>query len=1142
MSTAPLGIVLRHVRTMAEAESARKDAAQADGQLLKRFVMQRDEGAFALLLRRHGPMVLGVCRRVLPRLHDAEDVFQATFLLLARKAGSIRKRGSVGSWLHGVAFRLALAGKAQAACRQAHERRAATMPKVEDCGDDRWEDLQAILDEGLLQLPERYRTALVLAYLEGKTHEEAAGQLGCPLATFRNWVARGRRLLRQRLVRRGLALSAGALGMVLIRNAAPAAVPAALLHPTLRSALQFAAGTRATAVVAAPVAAMVESGLKAMLVARLRLGAMLLLTFGIVTAGAGLGAQRALFARGDDEKQVKPAQPPADQTQGRLEQVRTDRYGDPLPQGAIKREGTLRFRLGGGQMTDLFLGAEGKTLISNTLHGPRAVQVWDAATGKRLQSFPGDFGYQPIAVTTDGSLLAIPEGARIVLWNLYSGKQVRRLEADDVTAVHALAFSPDGQMLASGDANGIIHFWYVATGQRSAQIATGKMEDIASLAYSPAGKVLAAGDQWGRSIQLWDAASHRLLYQIARPGSTMGTMAFSPDGALIAMGAADTPVGLWDARTGRQVRPLPGSPLADAFAFSPDGKTLATNEVGEHQYRRAINLWRVADGKHLRRIATHPYLPADLVFSPDGKILFAGSQGAIAPYDLSTGKLVGPAPESPVSVRNLMPASRRNVLACIKDFKLQLHDLSTGRYVQLNQGCDALALSADGGQIVSVADNQICLWETASQKLVRRLAPSAPRSKQWRQAVALSPDGKALAVLRSDGVVELWDAGRGQQLRELDFRGNNRSFRPMNNRHDSGSVAFSPDGALLAAAGTCSTGEARVRIWDVAGWSQLPQLTVAMNAPTAEQPKQVFSGLFSGSWEPNITPQLAFAPDGRTLALNRWQKTIPVWEVASGKRRLLLQGHEESTVWIAYSPDSRTLASASWDNTIRLWDLETGEELRSLTGHRGRANSLAFTADGNTLVSAGDDSTLLYWDVAAQTHRPLVPSEPLSTRQLESHWNDLAAADADKGYQAVVSLSSSPAEAITLLARHLKPATSPPPDRVDSLVAALDSTGFALRSKATAALEELDDLAVAALKKKLAENHSPEVRQRIRTILKSAEPGRSPALLRQSRAVEVLEKIGTPPARQILQKLAAGAPAARLTKEAAAALARLGKG
>ena len=152
MANTSLGAALRHIRTLTGSPGV--DAS--DGQLLERFVLRREEAAFAALLRRHGPMVLGVCRRVLGRLQDAEDAFQATFLLLARKAGAIRKQESVGSWLHGVAHRLALKAKGQDGRRQTHERRAGSMRKTDSGVQAAWKDLQEALDEALQRLPAHY--------------------------------------------------------------------------------------------------------------------------------------------------------------------------------------------------------------------------------------------------------------------------------------------------------------------------------------------------------------------------------------------------------------------------------------------------------------------------------------------------------------------------------------------------------------------------------------------------------------------------------------------------------------------------------------------------------------------------------------------------------------------------------------------------------------------------------------------------------------------------------------------------------------------------------------------------------------------------------------------------------------------------
>jgi WD40 repeat protein len=270
--------------------------------------------------------------------------------------------------------------------------------------------------------------------------------------------------------------------------------------------------------------------------------------------------------------------------------------------------------------------------------------------------------------------------------------------------------------------------------------------DVGSLAYSPDGKVLASGDRWGRNFQLWDAALRRLLYQVSTPGRTVAALAFSPDGTLLVTGAADSPVAMREVRTGRLVGSLQGSPSADAFAFSPDGKTLATNEFGEHLYRRAINLWRVPDGKHLRRIETYPHLATNLVFSTDGQTLFAGSGGAIAIYDVATGKPVGPARDAPATVRNLTLAPRSNALACFMDYQIQLHNLPTGRAAHLglptDQGFEALALSADGRQVASLCSNQLSLWDSAAGKLVQGLTPAALRSKQCARPWRFPPTAK----------------------------------------------------------------------------------------------------------------------------------------------------------------------------------------------------------------------------------------------------------------------------------------------------------------------------------------------------------------------------------------------------------------
>src|SRR5262249_9678331 len=179
---------------------------QSDGHLLQKFVAERDESAFVALLERHGPLVLGVCRQVLGNLHDAEDAFQATFLVLARKAGSLRKQESLAAWLYRVALNISRTARTSTARRRGHEMQATSKPKTSCADEVTLRDWQRLIHEEVDQLPEKYRVPIVLCYFEAKSHDEAARQLNWPLGTVKGRLARGRDLLRTGLARRGLTL------------------------------------------------------------------------------------------------------------------------------------------------------------------------------------------------------------------------------------------------------------------------------------------------------------------------------------------------------------------------------------------------------------------------------------------------------------------------------------------------------------------------------------------------------------------------------------------------------------------------------------------------------------------------------------------------------------------------------------------------------------------------------------------------------------------------------------------------------------------------------------------------------------------------------------------------------------------------
>jgi RNA polymerase sigma factor (sigma-70 family) len=304
MTSGTRGSLLRSIQTLFGVGSV---GGMTDGQLLEQFLARRDEGAeaaFAALVALHGPMVWDVCRGVLSDAHMAEDAFQATFLILVRKAGSIRRREAVGPWLHGVARRVAARAKAAAARRRRREGQCSEMKMTPIPDPIRREQLMALHEE-VDRLPEKYRAPVVLCHLEGRTHAEAARLLRCPVGTVSIRLSRARERLRARLSRRGLALPAALAGTMLGSGTASAAMPTGLAEPTIKAAMRLAAGKAMTAAaIPTSVAQLVEGEIRTMIFTRLMMAAEGVLAAGLVTVGVGL------LAAGERPAQINPGVAP----------------------------------------------------------------------------------------------------------------------------------------------------------------------------------------------------------------------------------------------------------------------------------------------------------------------------------------------------------------------------------------------------------------------------------------------------------------------------------------------------------------------------------------------------------------------------------------------------------------------------------------------------------------------------------------------------------------------------------------------------------------------------------------------------------------------------------------------------------------
>jgi RNA polymerase sigma factor (sigma-70 family) len=309
----PAGATTRVIEHLQRAALLRDGAGLGDGELLGRFLERRDEAALAALIRRHGPMVWGVCRRLLSH-HDAEDAFQATFIVLVRKAASIVPRHMVGNWLYGVAHQTALQAKRTATRRRAREVQVTEMPDTATVQPDQWPDVRPLLDQELSRLPDRYRAVIVLCDLEDRTRKEVARQLGVPEGTVAGRLARARALLARRLAGRGVTLSAGALAAVLAQNVASASVAISLVSSTVQSATLVAVGqTAATGAISAKVAALTDGVLKVMLMNKLKAAIAVVLVLGFLITGATILTCRTAAAQDEKERLTVPAKlgPPA---------------------------------------------------------------------------------------------------------------------------------------------------------------------------------------------------------------------------------------------------------------------------------------------------------------------------------------------------------------------------------------------------------------------------------------------------------------------------------------------------------------------------------------------------------------------------------------------------------------------------------------------------------------------------------------------------------------------------------------------------------------------------------------------------------------------------------------------------------------
>jgi hypothetical protein len=422
--------------------------------------------------------------------------------------------------------------------------------------------------------------------------------------------------------------------------------------------------------------------------------------------------------------------------------------------------------------------------------------------------------------------------------------------------------------------------------------------------------------------------------------------------------------------------------------------------------------------------------------------------------------------------------------------------------------------------------------------------PHALKNATGGWCVRFSPDGKIVAVCGLDRAVRLWNAVTGEELRTLE-----------GHAQTAWEVAFLPDGHTLVSIGE----DATIRFWNVDDGREMAQIaghcgavwSMAVSADgkmlatggsdgtirlwdlATGRPRRVCEGKHNGGVWP-----LVFSPDGRTLASGGWQdNSVVLWEVGTGQRRRQIP-HPTGSKSLVFTADGRTVITAGNDKVIRFWDLMSGEQLAPLEGHTGAINAIALAPDGKTLVSAGSDSTVRVWDLSGRVTVGKVSTLP--ERQLECLWAALRRDDGLAAFDALCALAAAPLQTLNLIQERLQPAAAPDVQRISTLIADTNNAKFAVRQAASTELERFGEEAEPQLIKAVSYSPSLETRRRAERLLQKLENGGLKGdALRAVRCVELLERIGTPEAKALLQSLAAGASDTRLTIEAQTSLKRM---